>query len=167
MKEKKECDIQIKKEDIDRKLIPIDEMDLEILCHLRENSRMTNAQIAKELGVSEATVRRRIKELEKKGIIRGFSVLINYPWMENSIKAMIQIKVRGSDVDAVAETLKKNPRVRALYRVLGEFDIICEAIFLSIKEMQEFMEKEMRTKGIEYSVTYVVAKTYKSSPWGE
>ncbi len=113
------CDLFLRLEDADRALLPVDETDMEILCYLRENARASNSDIAKSIGVSEATVRRRIKELERKGIITGFSALINCPALENSIKAFIQIKVGPNDVDSVADTLKNHPRVITLYRILG------------------------------------------------
>lgn len=159
------CDLVLRWEDMDRALMPVDDKDMQILCSLRENARATNAEIAKKLGVSEATVRRRIKELEKKGIITGFSVLINCPALENSIKSFIHIKVGQNDVDKVASKLERHPRVITLYRILGEYDLICEALFMSMKEMQDFMDQEMKAEGIESSVTYVVAKAYKSCPW--
>ncbi len=166
MKEKAaRCDLFLRWEDMDRTLLPVDDTDMQILCYLRENARATNAEIAKKIGVSEATIRRRIKELEKKGIITGFSALINCPALENSIKGFIQIKVGPNEVDKVAEALRTHPRVVTLYRVLGEYDLICEALFMSMKEMQDFMDNEMKAKGIESSVTYVVAKAYKSCPW--
>lgn len=166
MKEKRaRCDLFLRLEDIDRALLPVDDIDVKILCYLRENARAPNAEIAKKIGVSEATIRRRIKELERKGIITGFSVLLNCLALENSIKAFIHIKVGPNEVDDVANSLSTHPRVITLYRVLGEFDLICEALFMSMKEMQDFMDNEMKAKGIESSVTYVVAKSYKSCPW--
>ncbi len=159
------CDLFLRWENMDRTLLPVDDTDMQILCALRENARATNAEIAKRIGVSEATIRRRIKELERKGIITGFSALINCPALENSIKGFIHIKVGPNDVDKVAEVLKDHPRVITLYRVLGEYDLMCEALFMSMKEMQDFMDTQMKADGIESSVTYVVAKAYKSCPW--
>jgi len=54
----------------DKNLLPVDDLDLSILCALRENARISNLELAKMLGVSEATIRRRIKMLEEKGIIK-------------------------------------------------------------------------------------------------
>ena len=159
------CDLFLRWESMDRTLLPVDDIDMEILCLLRENARATNAEIAKKIDVSEATIRRRIKNLEKKGIITGFSALINCPALENSIKGFIHIKVGPNDVDKVANKLKGHPRVITLYRVLGEYDLMCEALFMSMKEMQDFMDKQMKADGIESSVTYVVAKAYKHCPW--
>lgn len=159
------CDLFVRWADMDPTLLPVDDVDLKIICALRQDARITNAEIAKSIGVSEATVRRRIKDLRKKGIITGFSALINCPALENSVKAFIHIKVGPHSVDRVAEKLKDHPRVITLYRILGEYDLICEALFMSMKEMQDFMDKQMRSDGIESSVTYVAAKAYKSCPW--
>ncbi|QSW98923.1 Lrp/AsnC family transcriptional regulator [Haloterrigena alkaliphila] len=57
---------------------PLDDVDRSILHHLQENARNTVTDIATEVGVSGNTVRNRMEELEKNGIIRGYSVDIDY-----------------------------------------------------------------------------------------
>ncbi|MCJ2511953.1 MAG: winged helix-turn-helix transcriptional regulator, partial [Candidatus Thermoplasmatota archaeon] len=58
---------------LDMRLLPLDHVDVKILEKLRENARTSNIGIARDLNISEATVRRRIMSMEKKGIIKGYS----------------------------------------------------------------------------------------------
>ena len=79
-------------EGLDLDLLPIDSLDVKILCILREDSRTSNAEIARMLETSEATIRRRIRGMIDKGIIVGFSTFINYALIENPVKAYIHLK---------------------------------------------------------------------------
>ncbi|MVT13346.1 MAG: winged helix-turn-helix transcriptional regulator [Euryarchaeota archaeon] len=150
---------------MDPSLLPIDRIDLAIICFLRNDARTSNSEIAEALGISEATVRRRIKELQERKIILGFSALINIPAIENSIKAYIYLKVDQNSIEDVAQKLIKNKRVLTLYRIIGEYDLMCEGLFLSMKELQEFVDTDLKTEGILKAVTHVVAKGYKINPW--
>ncbi len=149
----------------DKKLLPVDSLDLSILCALRENARISNLELAKKLGVSEATIRRRIKILEEKGIIKGYSALINCYAIENSIKAFVYIKVDKRYIDDIAEELKKENRLITLYRILGDYDLLCECLFLSMRELQEFEDQKLKRNEIISSVTHVISRAYKPCEW--
>jgi len=150
---------------LDRTLRPVDDLDLAILCALRDNARISNLEIAKMLGVSEATVRRRIKIMEEKGIIRGYAALVNCYGVENSVKAFIYLKVDRKHIEEIAKTLLKENRLITLYRILGDYDLLCECLFLSMQELQDFVDKKLGMEGIISSVTHVVASAYKPCEW--
>ena len=149
----------------DKSLLPVDDLDLSILCALRENARITNLELSKKLGVSEATVRRRIKMLEDKGIIKGYSALINCYAVENSIKAFIYLKVDKRYIDKIAGELRDENRLITLYRILGDYDLLCECLFLNMRELQEFEDKKLKRNEILSTVTHVVSKAYKPCEW--
>ncbi len=149
----------------DKNLLPVDDLDLSILCALRENARISNLELAKKLKVSEATIRRRIRMLEEKGIIKGYSALINCYAIENSIKAFMYLKVDKRYIDKIANELMKENRLITLYRILGDYDLLCECLFLSIHELQEFEDKKLKRNEILSTVTHVVSKSYKSCEW--
>ncbi|MCD6370995.1 MAG: Lrp/AsnC family transcriptional regulator [Thermoplasmata archaeon] len=150
---------------LDRTLRPVDDLDLAILCALRDNARISNLELAKMLGVSEATVRRRIKIMEEKGIIRGYAALVNCYGVENSVKAFIYLKVDRKHIEEIAKTLLKENRLITLYRILGDYDLLCECLFLSMQELQDFVDKKLGMEGIISSVTHVVASAYKPCEW--
>ena len=149
----------------DKSLLPVDDLDLSILCALRENARMTNLELSRKLGISEATVRRRIKMLEEKGIIKGYSALINCYAVENSIKAFVYLKVDKRYIDKIAEELRNENRLITLYRILGDYDLLCECLFLNMRELQEFEDKKLKRNEILSTVTHVVSKAYKACEW--
>lgn len=90
--EKWKCDTLESWSMINHALLPIDQIDLQILCCLKLETRTTNSEIAELLNMSEATVRRRIKELQDRKIILGFSAMVNVLAIENSIKTFIKVE---------------------------------------------------------------------------
>ncbi len=159
------CNLIARWKSMDRTLIPVDDLDLSILCALRENARISNLELAKKLGVSEATVRRRIKILEGKGIIKGYSAMINCHAVENSIKAFVYIKVDKRYLDSLANDLMKENRLITMYRILGEYDLLCECLFMNMKELQEFVDRKLKMEGVISTVTHVVSKAYVPCEW--
>ncbi len=152
-------------EGLDLDLLPIDSLDVEILCILRDNSRIRNAEIARMLGTSEATIRRRIKNMIDKGIIAGFSTWINYSLIENPVKAYIHLKVRTDRMNEVVETLREHNMLLALYRVTGEYDLLCIALFSSMAGLHEFIDYFLGIDGIIETNTQIVMKAHKGVPW--
>ena len=101
----------------------------------------------------------------KKGIIRGFSALVDYELIENSIKAYFQIKADDSLMEDVAKKIARQSQIITSYRVIGEYDIMCEGLFASMKELQGFIDNELKMEGILKSNVHLVMGTYKSCPW--
>ena len=126
------CEIYERWKGLDLKMLPIDRTDIRILCELRDNARMSNSEIAKKLNVTEATVRRRIKNLIEKGIILRFSIHIDYRLIENTVKAYVHVKTVTDKLDKVVQHLTNHNRVVAVYRVTGEYDLLVVALFVGI-----------------------------------
>jgi DNA-binding Lrp family transcriptional regulator len=152
-------------EGLDLDLLPIDSLDVNILDILRENSRTSNAEIARMLKTSEATIRRRIKSMTDKGIIEGFSTYINYSLIENPVKAYIHIKVRTEKMEVVVDKIKSHDMLLALYRVAGEYDLLCVTLFSSMTGLHEFIDYFLGVDGIIETNTQIVMKAHKGVPW--
>ena len=159
------CEIFERWKGLDLKLLPIDKTDIRILCELRENARMSNSEIAKKLGVTEATVRRRIKTLIEKGIILRFSIHIDYRLIENTVKAYVHVKTVTDKLDKVVEALKNHNRVVAVYRVTGEYDLLVVTLFVGMTELQEFIDSFLKMDGVKETDTQIVMSAHKGVPW--
>ncbi|CAD7768010.1 Winged helix-turn-helix DNA-binding protein [Candidatus Methanoperedenaceae archaeon GB50] len=147
------------------KTLPIDETDLKIIQALSENARASNVEIADKIGVSEGTVRRRINEMVKKGIIQGFILLLDCKESEKCIKVFIDMQIEEKHIPEVVNTLKEHERVIALYRTNHTYNILCEAMFLSVIELQEFIDTHIKTDKIKKRKTKIVTGSYKKCTW--
>lgn len=150
---------------LDLKLLPIDKTDIRILAELRDNARMSNSEIAKKLGVTEATVRRRIKALVEKGIIARFSIHIDYRMIENTVKAYIRVRTATERLSDVVKKICSHNRVVAVYRVTGEYDLLVVALFVGMTELQEFIDTYLKMDGVKETETQIVMTAHKGVPW--
>ncbi|KAA8922100.1 Lrp/AsnC family transcriptional regulator [Thermoplasma sp.] len=159
------CDVAIRWSRIDPSLLPVDELDKQIICFLRYNARISNAEIAKALNTSEATVRRRINELVRKKIIIGFSALVDLQAVENSIKAYIIIDVDPNKMDDVANSITDNINVLSLYRRRGKNQLIAETLFLNLEAIENFENQISKMSGVKNFETMIISKAYRKNPW--
>ena len=98
----------------------VDSLDRSILSFLRESARAPYVEIAKGVGVTERTVRTRIKRLEDEGVIRGYTV------RESGIglTALIRLKVgSGTEIGSLAGEFSGWDGVECVYEISGDADL--------------------------------------------
>ena len=146
--------------------LAVDNVDMKIIGILSENARMSNVDIANTIGVSEGTVRRRIAEMVKNEVIEGFILLIDCKEAEKCVKAFISMEIADSNLQSVSdELLTDHERIIALYRTNTRFNLLCEVMFRSIIELQEFIDRCHEIEGIVDSDVKMVVGSYKKCLW--
>jgi Lrp/AsnC family transcriptional regulator for asnA, asnC and gidA len=143
----------------------LDILDLKIVKCLTEDARSTYKKIAEETGVSEATVKNRIDKLMEEGIIKRFTVIMDYHKLGRAIKAFIGLKIQPAKLQAIVDDIQKNPDVHVLYRTSGDVDLLIEVIFEQMEDLNKFLEKELALEGILGTVVTIVIGPYKRCPW--
>jgi DNA-binding Lrp family transcriptional regulator len=143
----------------------MDVLDLKIVKCLSEDARCTYKHIAEEAGVSEATVKNRIDKLQEEGIIKKFTVIMDYHKLGRAIKAFIGLKVQPAAISEIVKTIEKNPDVHVLYRTSGDVDLLIEVIFEQMEDLNEFLETKLALDGILGTVVTIVIGPYKRCPW--
>ncbi|HDJ94870.1 MAG TPA: Lrp/AsnC family transcriptional regulator [Acidilobales archaeon] len=118
----------------------LDELDKKIINALIENPRITYRKLAKSLGVSVGTVYNRVKKLMSRGIIRDFTVQVDFSKVGYDVTALILVKVDGKHIIDVEREVARYPNVCAVYDVTGEFDVIVVAKFRNIGELNKFIK---------------------------
>lgn len=151
---------------LDRRLLPVDKRDIQILSILVRNARETNSRIAAQLHVTEATVRRRVKALKEKGLILAFTTVINFSAVENTVKSFIHLQVSSDRLREVVQKLRQHPRVTAIHRVTGPHNILLVALFVSTSELQDFVDNFLRMEGVRDTVVQIVMSSHKEQHWG-
>ncbi len=145
--------------------LPVDDLDMKVINLLSENARMSNVDIASEIGVSEGTVRRRINEMAKKGIIEGFILLLNCKEAEKCVKVFVSLEVDDIHMQNVVDQIKNHDQIIAMYRTNSRFNVLCEAMFRSVIELQDFIDKYLMIDGITDSDVKMVIGSYKKCLW--
>ena len=146
--------------------LAIDDIDIKIIQALSENARMSNVDIASKISVSEGTVRRRIAEMIENEIIGGFILLLDCKEAEKCVKAFISMEVDDLNLQFVSdELLKDHDRIIALYRTNTRLNLLCEVMFRSVIELQEFIDICNKIEGVIDSDVKMVIGSYKKCLW--
>ncbi|MBS1523404.1 MAG: Lrp/AsnC family transcriptional regulator [Bacteroidetes bacterium] len=99
----------------------LDKVDLNILRLMQENARISNADMARELGMAPSGVLERVKKLEQKGVIQQYTTRINPAALQQKMLAFIFMKASdGPGCTDTAEALAKIPEVQEVHHIAGD-----------------------------------------------
>ena len=112
----------------------VDDLDNQIIEILSLDGRMSNASIARNLGVSEGTIRRRLNILKDEGII-NIKVLLNPNYLASETEAIIGIQVDLSVIREVVLKLNEINEVRWVNITSGSFDIFVNVSTKSLSDL--------------------------------
>lgn len=115
-----------------------DAVDRQIMSVLQRDGRASNVAIAREIGVSEGTVRRRIDALVSADVVRIVAIINPYSIGLNTL-VLMHLNVEPQRLGEVAEQLMDMSEVRYVSFTTGEHDILLEAMFPSNTELLLFI----------------------------
>jgi Lrp/AsnC family transcriptional regulator for asnA, asnC and gidA len=133
----------------------MDELDRHIIQILQVNGRASNARIARDVGVSEGTVRRRLKTLVTVGIIKVVA-LPNPEVLGYDTEALVGIQVDPDKIDEVAQLLVVLKESSWVAVTTGSFDIFCWVTLPTSEELGNFLKAVVGTiPGVRRTETFV------------
>ena len=128
----------------------IDSLDRSILTVLRDSGRASFVEIAERVGVTERTIRTRMKRLEEDGVIRGYTI------RETGIglTALIRMKVGpGTEIGSLAGEFASWDGVESVYEISGDADLIAVVHVDDTVGLREMLDKMWLTAPAEISST--------------
>lgn len=125
----------------------LDEIDEKIIEILKKNARTPYTKIGEVIGLSEAAVRKRIKKLEKTGVIKKYTIEIEYKILGYKM-AWIGVDITPESLLNVLDKIKKTKCVKNVYASFGDHDIMIEFLFKAQEELNNFIKKLEKIKGI-------------------
>jgi DNA-binding Lrp family transcriptional regulator len=126
----------------------IDAIDRNILRLLRLNARISNAALAKEVGLSPSACLRRIRLMEKSGIISGYTALIDTANADAAIAVIINITLERQTedhLDRFEAAVRKFPEVRECFLMTGGSDYLLRVEVANAGEFER-IHKEILAK---------------------
>jgi DNA-binding Lrp family transcriptional regulator len=138
-----------------------DEIDLQILSFLATNARITLIEIAKKLKVDSMTIHHRIKNLEKKEIIKGYAIDINALLLD---KDLYSVKINLNDVSQLKEIknyILAMPEIASVTEAIGSYDLEFDLEVENSKKYFEIIEKlENKFKCIREITYFRILRSY-------
>ncbi|MEY4763873.1 MAG: hypothetical protein RI907_546 [Pseudomonadota bacterium] len=139
----------------------MDSLDLQLMALLRQNARLSVADLAHKLGVSRGTVSNRIRKLEDTGVILGYTVSLKPDSRPEEIVAWMNIAVEGNELRRVISILAGDPAVTALHDTNGRWDLLAELKAGHLQELSKAMERIRLIKGISHTETSIHLESHK------
>ncbi|MEM1537435.1 MAG: Lrp/AsnC family transcriptional regulator [Candidatus Nezhaarchaeales archaeon] len=144
--------------------VKIDGFDLKILRALQSDARKSYRDIANELNVAVGTVYNRIKKLMDKGVLKGYTVVLDPSRLGYDLTALILIQVDGAHLVEVENELAKFKDTVAVYDITGEFDVAVIAKFKTRDALNKFVKNILKIPYIKRTSTSVVLNVVKEPP---
>ncbi|TXE19022.1 Lrp/AsnC family transcriptional regulator [Psychroserpens burtonensis] len=120
----------------------MDAIDTRIIEMLNKNARESFANIGKSVELSAPAVGNRVKHLEEKGIIRGYSLLLNHEKLGINTKAYIILKIHQSSTLRTAyNQIRCLPEVQRCDRITGEDSLCILGYFRDNKDLVNLLER--------------------------
>ena len=139
----------------------LDELDRKIIAVLQQDGRTSNRRIAAELGVTEGTIRGRIKRLEDQNCIR-LTAVTNISGSGWPRVALIGIHAAHSELETLCQKLAAMPEVGCVILCLGRFDILAIGLFKTLEHVAEVANNRiLALSGVRHVETSISVKTIK------
>jgi len=142
----------------------LDEVDRRLVVALSRDGRRSAAALAKDLGLSRQAVTGRIRDLERRGIIRGYRADIDPLALGLEVRAQVRITMNGATAHQrekdVLRRLAANPLVRSVYRVSGEDCFVVQVLCRKIEDVSALLAELLATRALQSSRTAFVLETF-------
>ncbi len=125
-----------------------DKTDLKILNQLQENSKYTHKQLSLQLNLSPTAVFERIKKLERGGIIKGYSAILDRKSLGKELMVFSHIKLEKHSQEKIAEFERQIGllnEVHECFHVSGDYDYILKMTFQNMDAYRDFMVNKLTT----------------------
>ncbi|MDT8717530.1 Lrp/AsnC family transcriptional regulator [Clostridium sp. 19966] len=132
----------------------LDNTDIKILMELQADSRISIRELSKKVNLSPPSVTERIKKLEDRGIIKGYTISIDEKALGLSIECLVKIDIKNSNFDKFKTFIYNHPRVIFCYRITGHSCIMVKLSVASISEIEEFVDSISRLDAT--TSTYII-----------
>lgn len=118
--------------------VQLDAIDLQILELLTKNGKLGNKEIAAVIGLSTTPTFERIKRLERKGIIKGYTAILDKKKIGKGLQVFCQVSLKSHNAEIIdgfeAEIIHLS-EVSACYHIAGDFDY---SLFIEVADMDEY-----------------------------
>lgn len=140
----------------------VDDLDRAIIQRLQRDGRMSSAEIARQLGVAERTVRARIDRLVGDNVIRLVATVVP-PTVGFVVTADVFLEIEAGRVQEIAHKIAARPEVGYVGLSTGDRDISIQIHARSVEQLYDFVSNELgNMSGVVRTNTFIIPKIIKS-----
>lgn len=118
----------------------IDTTDKKIIDELRQNSRLSMSELGRRINLSSPSVTERVKQMESFGIIKRYTLEVDYEKLGLPIQCIIEATVKNGDYNSFKTYIEGLPNVEFCYRIAGNACYMLKMQFETFSKAEEFIE---------------------------
>lgn len=145
---------------------PLDRIDRSILKLLQQDGRLSNVDLAQQVGLSPTPCLERVRRLEKNGYITGYVALVDPDKLNANTVAFIQVSLTSTstrNLQNFSEQMQRLEEVESCHMVAGGFDYLLKVRCADMQHYQHFLGEELAAiNSVAQTHTYVVIEEVKS-----
>jgi Lrp/AsnC family transcriptional regulator for asnA, asnC and gidA len=126
----------------------LDAVDRKILNMLQRDARVPFSKIAVEAGVSEATIRYRVKHLEDRGVIKNYTALLNPSKVGFFTTGIMMVKLDPTQFEQAIQAIGDLPEAYHIFQNTGEFDIVSVVHTVDLAHLSELRKRVQLISGV-------------------
>jgi Lrp/AsnC family transcriptional regulator, leucine-responsive regulatory protein len=124
----------------------LDEIDYRILRRLQDNARISNTDLAAEIGLSPSPCLRRVRDLENAGAIRGYAALLEPGAVGLPVSVFVQVTLERQVEHALEDferTILARPEVMECYLMTGDADYLMRIVVADVTAYEKFLKQHL------------------------
>ncbi|MEM1407772.1 MAG: Lrp/AsnC family transcriptional regulator [Bacteroidota bacterium] len=145
----------------------LDSTDRKILDILQSNAKITNAQLAQEIGLSPAPTLERVKKLENAGVIKSYHAKLDAEVVGLGVNTFVMVSLKGHNKENIEKFIQSIDRIEEIiecHHVTGSSDFILKIISEDISSYQKLMlERVSNIDVVDNMQSMVILSTFKDS----
>jgi Lrp/AsnC family leucine-responsive transcriptional regulator len=145
----------------------VEDLDLRILTLLAGDGRMSFTDLGKATGLSTSAVHQRVKRLEQRGVITGYSASVDHDQLGSPLTAFISIRpIDPSQPDDCPERLRGIKEIESCWSVAGEESYILKVRVAAPTDLEVLLAQVRAAANVSTRTTIVLSTPYENRPVG-
>ena len=132
--------------------IQLDRIDRKILALLQTNARVTNMELADQVGLSPSPCLRRVRELEERGVVRRYVTLVDATKVGLPVSVFVNVTLDRqieTALEKFEDAILKRPEVMECYLMTGDFDYLLRVVTADLSAYERFLVENLtRVPGV-------------------
>ncbi len=143
----------------------VDETDVKILELLQDDARVSNAEIARQVGMAPSAVLERVRKLEERSLVQTYEARLNPKAMGASLLAFVQVRTEDyTDEDHVSVNLSEIPEVQEVHHVAGDDCFLLKVRVADTEALGKLLRERINAiPAVRGTRTTIVLETFKES----
>lgn len=146
-------------------MMDVDPIDRRLLVELTGKGRSTWTELAEIVGLSPPAVAERVRRLEQRGLIRGYTALLNAQGLGLTMLAFVNVTLdRPADRPAFLQFVAETPEVQECHHLAGEFDYLLKVCCRDTSQLEYLITEQLKgLNGVTRTRTVIALSTVKDA----